>query len=595
MTQNILIHSLRYSDIIYVHSDGKYKENMFSQFWNGLYSINPDLTFQKVILQLLFNKAMIHRIIRTEIKYGLSKFNLEIALPIPQLIQLVEFKNKIYKRFKSDFNIEVEIYGPDTNELDKLENFIKFYPNNETTDIKSVNKYIFYGLSNKSENLEITNIKDVKGKLWDLNYYWVTWENINVIHNGIDYKKSSFLDYPSYNDFFSSKSELARQIEIEQLRLRLSSITKILDETPKEFNNIITENDEMLNIIRIAKHYSSYDENILITGETGTGKDLFAEAIHNASERSKKANSYITVNCAAIPKELAESELFGHSKGAFTGAINDKKGYLLLADKGTLFLDEIGELEIGIQAKLLRAIEKKEFYRFGDDKITKSDFRLICATNKDIENGDYFREDLFSRISTLTIEILPLKERGKDDIKKLSEYFLEIILKNNNKFYLTSDAQNLICSHDWPLNVRQLKYFITKVIYNIDFHLKTGEKNVENDESILIGVDDIEEILKREKTKSEYNSNINDNFDKKEDVNSESENNELFKVDINKVGNIDNFFIKIEKAYLEAAMKKNLDQKVIAKLFGYTNQSMVSSRMKSVGLNYKVEKRKGRS
>lgn len=584
MTHNILIHSLRYSDLLYVYTEGKYKESMVFQFWNELVSTNPNLTFQKVLFHLQFNKSMIQNIFESEVKYRSNKVNFELKLP-SESIQFAEFKENIKNRFENDFKAEIDIYGPSLKEINELENLIKFGSKNEQIDNKSINKYIIYGTSGKIENLVITNIKDVKGKIWDPNYDGVIWDNINVVYNEIFYEKTSFLHYPTYNDFFSSKGELSRQIRIEQLKPRLSNISKAFDEIPKEFNSIITGNSDMINLIKKAKYYSGNDENILITGESGTGKELFAEAIHNASKRSEKEDSYKALNCATISQGLAESELFGHIKGAFTDAHTDKKGYLELADKGTLFLDEIGELEIEVQAKLLRALEKKEFSRKGDTTIIKSDFRLISATNKDIKNENLFREDLYSRISTLTIEILPLKERGKDDIIKLSEYFLEILFRDKNKFYLTPDAQNLICAHDWPLNVRQLRNFFKKVLYDIMYRLQSDEIYIEYDGSVKIDGKDIGEILKKEKTKNPTLSEISNYAGKNDKQYVSSQNDELNMDDLNRIGNLDNYLEEIKKKYLLSAIKICKNQDEICKLLGY-KQSRLSNTLKKLGVDY---------
>ncbi len=213
---------------------------------------------------------------------------------------------------------------------------------------------------------------------------------------------------------------------------------------------------------RVAKTNS----RVLITGESGTGKELIARLIHESSPRSRQ--SFVEVNCAAIPQELIESELFGHEKGSFTGAHERKKGKFELADRGTLFLDEIGDMSLLTQAKVLRVIETQEFQRVGGSKNIKTDVRIIAATNKDLEKEvkeGNFREDLYYRLNVIPIHIPPLRER-KEDIPVLVEYFLKTISAEYGRPPKTikEDALEVMMQYDWPGNVRELKNAVERLV-----------------------------------------------------------------------------------------------------------------------------------
>lgn len=211
------------------------------------------------------------------------------------------------------------------------------------------------------------------------------------------------------------------------------------------------------------------DSRVLILGESGTGKELVARAIHSISERSSGA--FVEVNCAAIPQELIESELFGHEKGAFTGAIDKKIGKFELADGGTLFLDEIGDMSLLTQAKLLRVIETQKFQRVGGTRDIKVNVRIISATNKDlseeIKKGN-FREDLYYRLNVVPIYLPPLRER-KEDIPELINYFMTEFVREKGWKYkaLTERAVKILQNHDWPGNVRELKNAVERLMIMI--------------------------------------------------------------------------------------------------------------------------------
>ncbi len=222
---------------------------------------------------------------------------------------------------------------------------------------------------------------------------------------------------------------------------------------------IIGKSKRLLHALRMVEKVAPTNSNVLVTGESGTGKELIVRKIHERSKRADKA--FVPINCGAIPKELLESELFGHEKGAFTHAIRSRAGRFELANGGTVFLDEIGELDIYLQVKLLRVLQEKEFERIGSNKTIKIDVRFIAATNKDLEEEvkkGNFREDLFYRLNVVNIYIPPLRER-KEDILLLAEHFLKKFCKENNRKVLkfTNEVQDILIKYSWPGNVRELE------------------------------------------------------------------------------------------------------------------------------------------
>lgn len=224
------------------------------------------------------------------------------------------------------------------------------------------------------------------------------------------------------------------------------------------FGNIVGKSPALAHVISQASKVAATDVAVLINGETGTGKELFAQAIHNASHRS--AGAFLALNCSAFSRELLESELFGYKEGAFTGAVKDKRGLLEEANHGTVFLDEIGEMALELQSKLLRVLETGEFVKVGDTKTTRVDVRIISATNRnlkeEIANGR-FREDLYFRLSVFRIELPPLRQR-REDILPLAQHFAERFSKQIGCPVpaLSPDAKNLFLSYPWPGNVREM-------------------------------------------------------------------------------------------------------------------------------------------
>lgn len=231
------------------------------------------------------------------------------------------------------------------------------------------------------------------------------------------------------------------------------------------FNNIIGQSKAMQSVYELINKVLDNDTTVLITGESGTGKEVIAKAIHYNSKR--KDYPFIAVDCASIPETLIESELFGHEKGAYTGATNRKKGKFEIANKGTLFLDEIGNLRLDVQAKLLRVLQEKEIYRVGGNERIKVNVRIIAATNADLEKlikEGKFREDLYYRLNVVPIKLPPLRER-KDDIPLLIQHFLNKYNKEYNKnVKFNNEVIKILYDYPWPGNVRELENLVQRMV-----------------------------------------------------------------------------------------------------------------------------------
>lgn len=234
----------------------------------------------------------------------------------------------------------------------------------------------------------------------------------------------------------------------------------------QEKYGIYGESQAIKEIVAVIRQVASADITVLITGESGVGKELVARAIHGESKRA--GGPFVIVNSGAIPEGILESELFGHEKGAFTGAIETRKGYFEMADGGTIFLDEIGDMPIATQVKILRVIETGEFMRVGSSQLRKVDVRVIAATNKsldeEVKRGN-FREDLYYRLRTVNIYIPPLRER-REDIPILFERFVAQFCEKNKIAFagITDDAMQVLISYHWPGNVRELKNFVESIL-----------------------------------------------------------------------------------------------------------------------------------
>jgi transcriptional regulator with GAF, ATPase, and Fis domain len=232
------------------------------------------------------------------------------------------------------------------------------------------------------------------------------------------------------------------------------------------FGDIIGQSKALEAVMENVGKVAASDATVLLLGETGTGKELVARAVHWLSPRSNR--SFIKLNCAAIPTGLLESELFGHEKGAFTGAVSKKIGRIELADKGTLFLDEIGEIELALQPKLLRVLQDQEFERLGGTQTLKVDFRLIAATNRDlaeaVREGE-FRSDLFYRLNVFPVRVPPLRER-REDIRPLVEHFVQKCARRMNKSItsIPKETMDALMAWEWPGNVRELENFVERSV-----------------------------------------------------------------------------------------------------------------------------------
>ena len=233
-----------------------------------------------------------------------------------------------------------------------------------------------------------------------------------------------------------------------------------------KFQDIIGTSPKMRQVLELSERVAQTNSTVLLHGESGTGKEIIAQSIHNASPRAKKP--FIPVNCAALPDNLLESELFGHERGAFTGATNRKEGRFELANQGTLFLDEIGDMQIGLQAKLLRVLQDQQIYRVGGTKPIDCDVRIISATNQNIElqiKQGSFREDLYYRLNVITIELPTLHERV-EDIPKLASHFLNKYSWEMNRMTagFSPDVVQILMAHTWPGNVRELQNAIEHAV-----------------------------------------------------------------------------------------------------------------------------------
>ncbi len=257
----------------------------------------------------------------------------------------------------------------------------------------------------------------------------------------------------------------------------LETINRALDRLDAIDSEIISASPKMDTVKKMVLKVARSNSTVLVRGESGTGKELIARAVHNQSPRS--AEMFQAVNCAAINENLLESELFGHEKGSFTGAHAEKKGLFEIADRGTLFLDEIGELDVGMQAKLLRALQERKIRRVGGTHEISIDVRVIAATNRDLRAmvaDGRFRDDLYYRINVLSIDVPPLRER-REDIPVLIEYFLKKHTKNASRLVtgLTPETRKLMNEYSWPGNVRQLESAIERAILLSEGDLITVE------------------------------------------------------------------------------------------------------------------------
>lgn len=259
--------------------------------------------------------------------------------------------------------------------------------------------------------------------------------------------------------------EISLEISSLEKKILAEAITKFED-LRKEFNceNITGSSRKLFEVLKIAAKISSTDASVILLGENGTGKDVLARTIHQNSRRSSKP--FVTIDCGSIPADLLESELFGYESGAFTGATKTKPGKLELADSGTLFFDEIGEMNINLQAKLLRVIQTREIERLGSVTAKKIDVRIICATNKNITeliSKGLFREDLYYRLKVIELTLPPLRER-REDIEELAKSFLKKHTQEGKNLKLSDEVLEILEEYNWPGNIRELENIILRCV-----------------------------------------------------------------------------------------------------------------------------------
>ena len=286
------------------------------------------------------------------------------------------------------------------------------------------------------------------------------------IPDGVQAIKNGAFDYITKGDDNNKIIPLLhRATEKVDLAKRVQQLEKQLG-NKHSFDNITGKSKAIQQAIDLAKKVAQTNTTVLLTGETGSGKDMFAQAIHQESKRSKQ--NFVAINCSAFSKDLLESEMFGHTAGAFTGAAKDKKGLFEEANNGTIFLDEIGEMAVDLQAKLLRAIEIGEFIKVGESKPTKVNVRIIAATNRNLQKeiaAGNFREDLFYRISVFQIKLPALRERVID-IEPLAKHFINVFsIKTNKKIKnISDDCIEILKQHSWNGNIRELKNVIERSV-----------------------------------------------------------------------------------------------------------------------------------
>ncbi len=296
------------------------------------------------------------------------------------------------------------------------------------------------------------------------------------VDSAVEAMRAGAADYitkPFIND--EIRLTVKRIIESRELQMENLILRRELSQRPTAFSGIIGSSEPMQKIFSIMEKVIPSKSNILITGESGTGKGLVAQAIHEAGPRKDKP--FISINCGAIPETLLESELFGHKKGAFTSAVEDKKGLITMANGGTLFLDEVGELSPALQVKLLHVIQTKELTPVGDTRVITVDVRIIAATNADLMQRVKecrFREDLYYRLNVIEIRMPALRER-RDDIPVILKHYLAVFSKESGKNIKDIDyeAMQALLAYEWPGNIRELRNTIERAVVLADGEIIT--------------------------------------------------------------------------------------------------------------------------
>ncbi len=293
---------------------------------------------------------------------------------------------------------------------------------------------------------------------------------LGTISDGVSAIKNGAFDYLEKGDDDNKIIPLINKaLEKSQLKRRVNQLEKRIF-NKYSFESVVGNSASILEAKHLANKVAQTDATVLLLGETGTGKEIFAQSIHYASQRKNKP--FVAVNCSALGKEILESELFGHKAGAFTGAIKDKQGLMWEANGGTLFLDEIGEMSIDLQAKLLRVLETQEYYRVGDSKPTTVNLRVIAATNRNLQieiDKGLFRMDLYYRISVFKI-MLPSLSQRIDDIDMLTSHFISVFSEKMAMHYpqVSKDFLSHLKKHNWKGNIRELKNVIERAMILCD-------------------------------------------------------------------------------------------------------------------------------
>lgn len=311
-------------------------------------------------------------------------------------------------------------------------------------------------------------LKEVKKRNPDLPVIMLSAQtDIEVAINSLKDGASDYFSKPI--DFQKLEVAIRNALQVREMTSQLRDLKERIA-GQAHFDNIVSSSGEMQEVFRLLNKVKDNDIPVLVLGESGTGKELISKAIHFNGKR--KDGPFVVVNCASIPHDLLESELFGHEKGAFTGAHQRRIGKFEQAHTGTIFLDEIGELDFSLQAKLLRVIQSKEFERVGGGELIKSDVRMISATNRDLHDDvkeKRFREDLYFRLSAFPIILPPLRQR-KSDILSLGEHFLRLFAKEQGKpdLRFSRNALKLLYEYPWPGNVRELENVVQRAVVMAD-------------------------------------------------------------------------------------------------------------------------------
>ena len=325
--------------------------------------------------------------------------------------------------------------------------------------------------------------------------------SVNSAVDAMRFGAYDFLIKPFANERLVTSVKNA--IERENLKDKVDNLSRNITETVPGF---IGNSPEMQAVYQTIASVANSKAPVFITGESGTGKEVTARALHDLSERNKKA--FVAINCAAIPDNLMESEIFGHVKGAFTGAAEARKGAASMASGGTLFLDEICEMDIGLQAKLLRFLQTGQIKRVGSDWLEETDVRIVCATNRDpVEEvaEKRFREDLLYRLNVLSVELPPLHQRGQD-VVILAEHFLYKFAKEESKTFnqISDSARSNLLAHSWPGNIRELQNTIRKAVVMFDgpelqsdmLQMKVQKSSPRKEYELIQAVEDPVDVIK---------------------------------------------------------------------------------------------------